>query len=193
MNFVMLMPLVEIGEHEKMNQIAPTYPSCKLLSQPQMTCSLEGWTSFSQSMNIILALLVVYHVTKQGPRWSLTTGWQWRGYSNPKQRGWCMVQLWLWNLLSTWRKNQELTHRESGNEPHPAPRGILEHGRTNGLKFTSECPTFILLLLYYYCRTTTITLFRFIIMLCGTNNILQNISHIQIKYENILHNIISPT
>ena len=30
-------------------------------------------------------------------------------------------------------------------------------------------------------------------MLCGTNNILQNISHIQIKYENILHNIISPT
>jgi hypothetical protein len=68
MSFVVVIQLVEVGEHEKMNQIAPTYAGCKLSSQPQITCSLEGRTLFSQPMNIIFALLMVYHFAKQGPR-----------------------------------------------------------------------------------------------------------------------------
>jgi hypothetical protein len=54
------------------------------------------------------------------------------GVSKSEQIKGLVVQLWLWNLLSAWRKNQEPTHHKLGNKPHPAPRGSLSMvGPTN--------------------------------------------------------------
>jgi len=41
-----------------------------------------------------------------------------------EQRSW-RFDSWLWNVLSTWQENQELTHHKADNSPHSAPRESL--------------------------------------------------------------------
>ena len=58
-----------------------------------------------------------------------------------KWRDW-RCDSWMWNLLSTWRKHQESTHRKVGSKSHPTSRGFLSIiYRTNGLKYTLDDPT----------------------------------------------------
>ena len=93
----------------------------------QFPCALYGSsgikTSLEVDFNTSQISKVEVCVFPFGLRWSLATRSQWRG-TQIQREGW-LFDSQLWNLLYTWRKNQEPTHCKVSSKPHLAPRGSL--------------------------------------------------------------------
>ena len=64
------------------------------------------------------------------------------------RRGW-QFDSQLWNLLSTWQKNQEPTHRKVSSKPHHAPRGFLSKVGPTGSNSRRIAQRLLLLLLFH--------------------------------------------